>query len=145
MENYTDTKIFIIDDDPLTSALYEQHLKNKSFNNIQVFNEGQLAINALVEQPEIVLLDHQMDEMDGVEVLRKIKRFNPDIYVIFISGQEEIDIAVTSLKYGAFDYIVKGPNDTNKISQVISKIFEVKEDLKMSSRGPLKKALSFLL
>ena len=145
METISNTKIFIIDDDPLTSALYEQHLRNQSFEDISIYDEGQLAVNELIQEPDIILLDHQMDEMDGIEVLRKIKRFSPDIYVIFISGQENIDVAINSLKYGAFDYIVKGENDTAKISKVISKIFEVKEELKMETRSPLKKVLSFIL
>ncbi|MFQ3326617.1 MAG: DNA-binding NtrC family response regulator, partial [Salibacteraceae bacterium] len=86
-----------------------------------------------------------MGTMDGLEVLKKIKRFDPDIYVVFVSGQEEIETATKSLKIGAFDYIVKGPDDTQKIEEVLIKINNVQEMLKSRKRGPIRKFLSLIL
>lgn len=142
-------KIFILDDDPIYRSLYEQMLKTNGFYDVKTFEHGQDLINSLDEEPEIVFVDFSMEPMDGLDVLKKIKRINPDIYVIFLSGQEDIDTAVNALKYGAFDYIAKGYGDDRKITRVLSKIQEVRTMLIQNSKtenkgGFLSKFLSIL-
>jgi len=134
-------KIFIVDDDLFTLALYQQQLTNLGYQDITVHENGASCLNDLVLQPDVIFLDHGMDGMNGVEVLKKIKRFNPDAYVVFISGQDDVQTAVNSLKYGAFDYIVKGDSDVIRIEKVLEKIQAVQSMLKKSKKGLLRKIL----
>lgn len=137
-----DQKIFIVDDDEMTQALYEQILSTLGFSNIKVFGSGQECISALTEEPKIIILDYNLGDMTGFDVLQKIKRFDPDIYVVFCSGQDDIQNAVNALKYGAFDYLVKAENDTENFTRVLKKIEDVEEMLRKEKGGRFKKFLS---
>jgi polysaccharide biosynthesis/export protein len=122
-------KVFLVDDDPFYGLLYEKMLRQLNVNDVTVYQDGQELINALTAHPEIVFLDHNMQNLDGLEVLKKIKRINPDIYVVFVSGQESLSVAVDAMKYGAFDYIIKGEGDQEKIAAVLEKIKIVRTKL----------------
>lgn len=130
MEKIKLLKTFIVDDDPFCAGLYEQHLTNNGFKNVSCFYNGQDCINNLTEQPAIIFLDHSMVPLNGLEVLKKIKRFNPDIYTVLVSGQEDMQVAISALKYGAFDYIIKGDKDLEMMDVVLQKITNVMDMLK---------------
>ena len=85
-----------------------------------------------------------MEDMNGFEVLKKIKRINPNIYVVMVSAQENIKTAVDAIKFGAFDYIIKDNNVCGKMNIIISNIIKVKEQLKKSNPGFFRKMLSFI-
>ena len=137
-------KFFIVDDDVFFAKMYEQYLKNLNYNDIRYFDNGNDCLTNLNENPDIIFLDHNMDDMTGFEVLKKIKRYNPNIYVVMISGQENIKTAVDALKYGAFDYVVKDSNVCDKLTQIISNIVKVKEQLKKANPSMIQRILTFL-
>ncbi len=126
-------KIFIVDDDIFCANLYEQYLKNMNYTDITYYSNGNDCLINLNQKPDIIFLDHNMEDMTGFEVLKKIKRYNPNIYVVMVSGQENIKTAVDALKYGAFDYVIKDSNVCDKMTQVIDKIIKVKEQLRISN------------
>lgn len=122
-------KFFVVEDDIFCYSIYEQHLKNADFTNIHFFQNGEDCLENLHLKPDIVFLDHNMDELTGFEVLKKIKRINPNIYVVMISGQEDIQVAVEALKYGAFDYIIKNNSTCNRILETIDRILKIQEEI----------------
>ena len=122
MINLKNKKIFLVDDDPFISELFNHHLDALGYQDLTIFNSGISALNHLIEQPEIIFLDYQMDTLNGFELLQKIKRFNPNILVVMVSGQDDMSIPINSLKYGAFDYIVKGKNELEKVEEVLGRI-----------------------
>jgi DNA-binding NtrC family response regulator len=136
-------KFFLVDDDVFFANLYDQHIKNLNYTDVTYYSNGNDCLSNLNKNPDIIFLDHNMDDMTGFEVLKKIKRYNPNIYVIMISGQESIKTAVDALKYGAFDYIIKDKDVCEKIEIVINKIIMVKEELKKSNPTVMQKFLSF--
>jgi polysaccharide export outer membrane protein len=142
METDTAFKIFLVDDDPFCISLYEQHLLNLGYSNVKTFSNGTDCLNSIIQEPDVIFLDHGMDILDGVEILKKVKRFNPNIFVVFVSGQEDVQVAVNALKYGAFDYIVKGLNEEKRIVEVLHKIKEVKALMEENNSGFLKKIFS---
>jgi len=144
METTKPLTIFLVDDDPFCGRMYEQHVRNLGHANVTLFNDGQDCLNRLTDQPDIIFLDYHMEPMDGLEVLRKIKRFSPDIFLVIVSGQEDLNVAVNALKYGAFDYIIKGDNDFEKITSVLTKIQDVMEMLKQRPPGKMQKLFSLL-
>jgi DNA-binding NtrC family response regulator len=143
MEHQNQFKFFIVDDDIFCANLYEQYLKNANYNDITYFSNGTDCLNNLHQNPEIILLDHNMDDMTGFEVLKKIKRYNPNIYVVMISGQENIKTAVDALKYGAFDYVIKDSNVCEKLTSIINSIIKVKEELQKANPNFFQKLLTF--
>lgn len=135
-------KFFVVDDDIFCANMYEQYLKNLNYNDITYFSNGIECLNNLHLNPDIIFLDHNMDEMNGFEVLKKIKRINPNIYVVMISAQDNIKTAVDALKYGAFDYVIKDNSVCDRMAMIISNIYKIKAQLKKSKLNFLKKVLS---
>lgn len=123
-------KIFLVDDDLFCLNMYEQHLLNLGYSDIQKFESGTDCLNHLIEYPHIIFLDYKMDTLNGFDVLKKIKRFNPNINVVMVSGQEDIQTAVDALKYGAFDYIIKSDHEVSKMAQVIDRISKLEKVIK---------------
>jgi DNA-binding NtrC family response regulator len=144
MENKDLLSIFVVDDDPFCQKLYEQHLHQLGYNQVRLFSDGQECLSHITELPDIIFLDYRMEPLNGLEVLQKIKRFNPDIYLVIISSQEDMQVAVKALKYGAFDYITKGEDDLAKIDTVLKKIRSVMVLLKQRPVGKWNKLLSLV-
>lgn len=140
-----DLTVFVVDDDPIYRALYRQYLLNMGIEKIEMIINGQECINRLTENPDIILLDHQMTPLDGLETLKKIKRFNPNIYIVFLSGQANMNVTIDALKYGAFDYIIKSnKQEEEQIAGVINKIHDLKELIATQPKGIFKKLLNLL-
>jgi DNA-binding NtrC family response regulator len=139
-----DLKIFLVDDDTYYLHILEQHLLNLGYQNIELFDNGTDCLDRLQDKPDIIFLDYQMDTLTGYEVLKKIKRFDPNIYVVMISAQEQIKPVVDALKHGAFDYLQKGDNEPQKVKDVLQRIVDIKEILDRPAPGFLKKIFQFL-
>jgi DNA-binding NtrC family response regulator len=146
MTSKKELTVFVVDDDPIYRALYKQYLLNMGFEKIEMISNGQECINRLIENPDIILLDHQMTPIDGLETLKKIKRFNPNIYLVYLSGQANMKVTIDALKYGAFDYIIKSNKlEEEQIAVVIKKILNVKELIASQPKGILKKLLNLFV
>lgn len=135
MDTHKTFKVFLVDDDIFYLNLLEQLVKNSGIVNIQKFQNGTDCMNNIHENPDIIFLDHNMDIMTGLDVLLKIKRFNPNIFVVMVSAQENLKTAVDSLKYGVFDYLVKGDNEKFKVVDVIERIGRAKDLLNSKKPG----------
>ena len=114
--------IFLVDDDEFCLRLYEQQLFSLGYTKIFTFKNGYDCINNLNKKPDIILLDHGMENFNGFEVLKKIKAIDPDIYVIMLSGQEDFSIISETLHLGAFEFIVKSNKDILNIKSAFEKI-----------------------
>lgn len=121
MQNLSSLKIFLVDDDQFFSNLVSLIFYRSGVESIYKFNNGYDCLNSLDINPDIIFLDHHMEGIDGYEVLRKIKRYNPDALVVMVSSQEDINVAVNALKLGAFDYITKDKNLELKVKSVLEK------------------------
>lgn len=103
-----ENKILIVDDDKNVRSFLERYLKQKGYPFVQSVENGSEALKVTQkENIKLVLLDIRLPDMNGVEVLRKIKSLNKDIKVIMITAFPEEAIAKEALQYGACDYIVK--------------------------------------
>lgn len=132
MQNQIQFKFFIVDDDIFCANMYRNDLQNMGFTDISCFNNGTDCLIHLKQNPDIIFLDHNMEDITGFEVLKKVKMYNPNIIVVMISGQEIIKIAVDALKYGAFDYIIKDHQVNENIIMIINKISRIKAESKKS-------------
>lgn len=98
--------ILVIDDDPIYRNLLRSILKEKY--NVLAVEAPSIAFRVLESEPiNIVISDFHMPEMNGLQVLEKIKSEYPDIEVIMISSSEDMDIVIGALRNGAADYFRK--------------------------------------
>lgn len=125
-------KIFVVDDDPLQIEMITDHLgKFKNFS-LKSFQTGEDMLQALSEKPDIVILDYNLDTVnedaaDGLDILRKVKDRSEKTEVIMYSGQDSIEVAINTMKYGAFDYVVKNPSAFHRMENLIYKVIKHRE------------------
>jgi len=122
-------KIFVVEDDKFYNKLIEHHLKLNPDFEVETFFNGQDVIERLSENPDIISLDFSLPDMTGHEVLASVRKYDPNIEVIVISGQDDISTAIKLLKEGAYDYITKDENIKERLLNTIHKIGE-RESLK---------------
>ena len=123
-------KIFIVEDDPFYANLLEQEIKKSRIGKVETFHSGENFLDNLFKMPDIVLLDHNLGTMSGIDILKQIKSVNPNIQVIFLSAQEKMNVAIQSLKYGAYDYVEKSESAIRRVKDLIKKIIKYKKIVK---------------
>ncbi len=124
---------FIVDDDPFSAAIFRQYLIFEGYRNIHVFNNGKDCLDSMHEEPDVIILDHFMAPVNGIEVLKKVKETNPGIYVIYASTSADAGLISSSLQKGAFCYIIKGENDLANMVRELRNIEDAIKLLKYSS------------
>lgn len=127
MRNTKNPLIFVVEDNQMYNKLVVSYLKTNKFTDVESYLSGEEALNNMTKNPDIVIQDYLLEGMTGIEVLIKAKKTNPDVEFIFLSGQDSIDIAINSMKYGAYDYIVKDQMALQKMVNKINKINSVTE------------------
>ncbi|GJQ50170.1 acetoacetate metabolism regulatory protein AtoC [Candidatus Kuenenia stuttgartiensis] len=115
----------MVDDDPALGEMCTELLKSKGYAADAVTN-GADAIERISKDPEyaIVLTDFVMPEMDGIQLLSKIKQINSAIDVIVMTSYGTVSSAVEAMKHGASDYITK-PFKRDELVLVIEKILQM--------------------
>jgi len=99
--------ILVVDDEPTISNVITQAFAG-IFSNVATCTSGKEALNILETTPvAVVVTDLRIPDIDGIELLKRIKQFNSSIEVIVITGHPEVDSAVEAMKLGAYDYITK--------------------------------------
>jgi two-component system response regulator AtoC len=91
-----------------------------------------IALKALNQNPNLITVDFSLPDITGDKLLKEIKTRNPNIPVIIISGQEDIQVAVSLLKQGATDYIIKDDNTKDLLWNSVIKVrenFNLKEEV----------------
>jgi two-component system response regulator AtoC len=110
--------IFIVDDEPSIRKLLTHWVKNQWGYEVVTFEKGLDMMKELDQNPALILLDIMLPDSNGVELLSEIKSYNPNLPVIMLSAQGSIEVALESLRLGAFDYFPK-PIDSNRIEPAI--------------------------
>lgn len=107
--------IFVVEDDEYYRELIAHAVSMDPDYRVGKYGTAASFLNDLHKAPDVVTLDYRLPDMEGGELLRKIRDFNPDIEVIIISEQEKIEVAVDLLAEGAYDYIVKSKNIRDRL------------------------------
>jgi len=116
-------KILVIDDEPVLRDSLEVALKTSGYEVLTARTGEEGLERFKKENPDLVLLDHWLPGINGDEVLRRIKEEDPEIPVIIMTAQGSIEMAVSSMKMGAFDFLVK-PFDLDQVEALIKKGLE---------------------
>jgi len=138
--------IFIVDDDPAQAMMLQDYLGKYSWIKSTIFNSGEECLKNLHLNPQIVFLDYNFDlagsDLDGLDILKEIKAKKPETEVVMISGQDKIDVAVNTMKYGAFDYVVKSESAFHRAEHLI---FNIIRRFKLQKEAKLYKTLTYFL
>ena len=116
-------KLLVLDDEQSILDSLSRTLSDLGFE-LLLCNDPHLALDRIKsEGPQVVLSDLKMPGLDGLEILQRVKNYNPDIQVILITGHGSIDEAVAAMKKGAYDFIPK-PFNKQEITAVVNRAFE---------------------
>jgi signal transduction histidine kinase len=133
-------KTLLIDDELDFVRLLAARLEARDFPVLTAFDASQGLSLTESEAPPVVVLDVNLPDRSGLEVLREIKERWPLVQVVMLTGQADVSTAVTGMKLGAMDYLVK-PVDIDPLVRVLeragSRRLDQEESLRMIETGKL--------
>ena len=116
--------ILIMEDDAVVRRSVAAYLEDRDFDVLQAEN-GKVGLELFSdEEPDLVLVDLRMPEMDGLEVLAEISKTAPDSPIVVVSGTGVIADAVEALHLGAWDYVLKPIEDMEILLHSVEKSLE---------------------
>ncbi|KRW93953.1 sigma-54 dependent transcriptional regulator [Paracoccus sp. MKU1] len=117
--------ILIVDDERDIRELISDILRDEGFSTRLAANSDQAVAELNAAEPTLMILDIWLKDskMDGIDILKQVKRNNPDVPVVIISGHGNIEIAVAAIKQGAYDFIEK-PFNIDQLLVVIRRAME---------------------
>ncbi|PSF10613.1 DNA-binding response regulator [Marinobacter fuscus] len=128
----TTPSVIFVDDDPDIRPVMEQTLTLEDIPVVS-FADGASALRLIKPEYEgVVLCDYNMPEMDGLEVLQRVRAIDEDIPVIILTGQGDISTAVSAMQQGAYDFIEK-PFDHDELIELLRHALE-KRQLALENR-----------
>jgi len=114
-----ESQVLIVDDEELTSELYQAMLEEHGFPSPLCCNDSREVLGILErESISVVLLDLNMPHISGQELLHRISSDYPEIAVTILTGVDKVETAVECMKVGAFDFMVKPVDDNRLVNSV---------------------------
>jgi two-component system response regulator AtoC len=117
--------ILIVDDEKIKRVTLKEDLEDAGYDAFTA-SSGDETLELLKKEGfEIVVTDLRMQQMDGIELLKKVKADYPDIYVIMMTAYATVETAVEAMKLGAYDYITK-PFSSDELLLILDRIKRLK-------------------
>jgi len=130
MNNKAPIKVLIIDDDPFIQKMIQSFLVSKNYVT-QTASNGKLALEIIQQDSsfDLILSDMVMPEINGLQLIQAIRTMKNEIPIIIMTGNSEIKIALSAIREGANDYLLKDENLHDTILFSLERVLE-KEQLK---------------
>jgi len=110
----------IIDDDPMLQQLLSRLLLKQGVEQVRVASGGSEGIQLVSElEPDVLFLDIQMPDIDGLQVLEQLRQSHPELYIVIITGYVDVDAVEQIIRLGANHYLVK-PIEENRLLKALS-------------------------
>ena len=121
-------RIMIVDDDKDALEVYRTRLSHAGFD-VEIAESAEQALSRVKKfDPGLIVTDVRMSGMSGLELLNKIREAMEGVYVVVMTGHDDMETAVTAMKSGAFDFLVK-PVDPKVLQALAERCFrELNED-----------------
>jgi len=117
------SRILVVDDEQSVATTIKAILQLDG-NEVTAVTTGKEALAQLRENEfDVVLTDLRLDDLDGIEILRETQKLWPDTVSIMLTGYASLESAVTALRSGAYDYLIK-PSDVDELRATIGRALE---------------------
>ncbi len=110
MQRTKNPLIFIVQENLIYKELIVGYLQQKKYTNLKTFKTADECLKSISQKPDIIVLDYSFQGITGLELMKRVKAEYPEIDFIFLSGQNDVEVAVNIMKMGAADYVVKNNN-----------------------------------
>jgi len=118
-------RILVVDDEEMICSIFARRLIKEGYACVTASN-GREALRYFLKDPfSLIISDIKMPEMDGIELLKRVKATNPKMMMIMVTAYPDIDLAVEAMRLGAYDFIVK-PADLDLMILSVKKALEKK-------------------
>ena len=131
MHNTRNPLIFIVEDSVVYKDLIVGHLQAKKYTNIKTFTNGETCLKELDLGPDLIILDYSFEGINGLDLMRKVKGEHHEIDFIFLSGQNDVEVAVKIMKLGAADYVIKNQKAPYRLVRTIENLMATTKTQKM--------------
>lgn len=125
-------KILVVDDEEKIRQALSTLLTKEGYV-VTTAENGQEALEKPIKDFDLIITDLKMPHIDGLELLKRVKKISPDVIVVMITAFGTLQTAVEAMKQGAYDYITK-PFELSEIKTVISKALQVHKEIKKEAR-----------
>ncbi len=133
------SKLLIVEDDVAFCTMLKTFLEKKGYEVSTSFSGNEAVLQIQENSFDIILTDVRLPDRDGITLLDDIRAKNPKTQVVIMTGYAEINMAVSAIKQGAFDYVSK-PFNPDKILQIIEKALNTNtRTLTTNEKKPAKK------
>ncbi len=116
--------IAIIDDNPFWSACLRQMLAAGGYNQTAVFTSLTDYLEETGPRPDLIFLDHALEDTDGLEALHQLHWHSPETAVVYCTGSNNLGVAVNAMKKGAVDFLQKAECSTDRIACLMQQLNE---------------------
>jgi two-component system, NtrC family, response regulator AtoC len=117
-------RIFIVEDDVFYARILEHQLKQNPDYEVFVYTTGKEMVSNLYRKPAAISLDYNLPDISGMDILKRIKDFDPELPVIIVSGQQDISTAIELLKKGVYDYVLKDAETKDRLWNIMRNLRE---------------------
>jgi len=119
-------KVVLVEDSEYTELGFQQTLQQSGYD-VDIFHSGQTALPSITQiQPDIVISDVIMPDMDGLDLMKRVFELDPELPVILITGEGDIPTAVRAIQEGAYDFLEK-PFSAELLLEVVRRALEKRE------------------
>lgn len=122
MERKFLNKVFVIEDDEIFGRVVQRTLEREDNYDVRIFKSGREFFDNLHFNPDIVSIDYNLPDMNGMDILKKIREYNEDISTIILSGQDKVEVVVDAYNSGAKNYIIKNENAVIELANVVKNL-----------------------
>jgi DNA-binding NtrC family response regulator len=130
----TPGRVLIIDDQPEVRRVLGAILRRSGGYSVTEVGDAQGALDIIKrEECELVVSDVHMPGMDGVELLKILREQDPDLPVLLMSGNPDLDTAMKAVEYKAFEYLMK-PVDNDKLLASVERALSARREQEKSKR-----------
>lgn len=123
MQRKYSNRVFVIEDDLIFGKIIQRKLEQSDDTlDVRVFKSGEEFFDSIHLNPEIVSIDYNLPDMNGLEILKKVKQYDEDISTVILSGQDKVEVVVEAYTNGASQYIMKNENALVELSNVVKNL-----------------------
>lgn len=135
--------ILLVEDSSYYSELIRLYLEQNGYTDVKPVDNALECLQQVREErvPDVIILDYNLGNLDGVSTLKQLKAFRPDLNVILLSEQKDVKVAVQSIKKGAREYI--GKEGGRELARVVAIIREIEAEMEQKKANrPVRKFFS---
>ena len=120
--------ILVVDDQKEICDIFQDALTQAGYEVLTATNGAEAISLGRQSRPDLAVLDIKMPEMDGIEVLQKLREAGGDVEVIMLTGFGTLETAKEAMRLGAYDYLTK-PFDLGLVKSIIREALEGKKEV----------------